>query len=76
MPLLKQHALSYDTAHYKYTLTQCPHVKNICVGLAFIWVLKLGVADEDGVHIAAGILVQLFVAGDHDDGDLHIAEDA
>ncbi len=60
----------------RYHTIQCPHIKNICVGFAFVRVLKLSVADEDGVHVAAGILVQLLVAGDHDDSDLHIAEDA
>lgn len=57
-------------------LTQCPHIENICIGLAFVRVLEFGVADEDGVHVAAGVLVELLVAGDHDDCYLHVAEDA
>ena len=52
------------------------HVQYVSVGLAFIWVLELGVAYEYGVHVAASILVELLVAGYHDHGNLDIAQDA
>ena len=52
------------------------HIKNICVCLALIWVLKLCVAYEYGVHVGTGILVELLVAGDHDDSYLNVAENA
>lgn len=68
--IAKQYALQITSS------TQWPHIENICIGLALVRVLELCVADEDGVHVAAGILVQLLVAGDHDDSDLHVAEDA
>ena len=68
--IAKQHVLQITSS------TQWPHIENICVGLALVRVLELCVADEDGVHVAAGVLVQLLVAGDHDNGDLHVAENA
>ena len=39
-------------------------------------VLEVGVANEYGVHVGTGILVQLVVAGDHNNSNLHIAQDA
>ncbi len=59
--------------HYS---NQWPHIENISIGLALVRVLEICVADEDGVHVAAGVLVQLLVAGNHDDRDFHITEDA
>ena len=59
--------------HYAY---HSPHLMDVGVGLALVWVLELGVADKDGVHVGAGVLVQLVVAGDHDHGDLYVTENA
>ena len=56
--------------------TLSTHIQNISIGLALVWVLKISVANEDGVHVRAGILVQLAVAGDHDHSNLHITQDA
>ena len=53
-----------------------PYLKDVSVGLALIGVLELGVADEDGVHVGAGVLVELAVARDHHHGNLHVTKDA
>ena len=58
------------------TCTCSSYIKNVSVSLALVWVLELCVADEDGVHVAASVLVELLVTGDHDDSYLHITEDA
>ena len=52
------------------------YLKDVSVGLALVGVLELGVADEDGVHVTAGVLVELAVARDHHHGNLHVTEDA
>ena len=52
------------------------YLEDVSVGLALVGVLELGVADEDGVHVGASVLVELAVARDHHDGNLHITEDA
>jgi len=48
------------------------HIQDVSVGLALVRVLEVGVAYEDGVHVGAGVLVELAVAGYHDNSDLHI----
>ena len=53
-----------------------PYIKNISIGLALVRILELSVSDEDGVHVGAGILVELAVAGDHDDCNLTVTQDA
>ena len=50
------------------------HVQYVGVCLALVGVLELCVSDEDGVHVGAGVLVELAVAGDHDDRYLTVAE--
>ena len=52
------------------------YLEDVGVCLAFVGVLELGVADEDGVHVGAGVLAQLAAAGDHDDRNLHVTENA
>ena len=51
------------------------HIQYVCVGLALVRVFELGVANEDGVHVGAGVLVQLAVVGDHDNGNLTVTQD-
>ena len=51
-------------------------LQDISIGFALIRVLELGIADEDGVHVATCILVEFALIGDHDDGYLHIAKNA
>ena len=49
-------------------------LQDISIGFAFIRVLELSVADEDGVHVAACVLVELTLIGDHYDGNLNITQ--
>ncbi len=64
------------TDHKNNNTTCAPYLQDVCVGLALVGILELGVPDEDGVHVGAGILVELVVAGDHDHSYLHVTEDA
>ena len=57
-------------------LSKLTHVQYISIGLALVRVFELSVADEDGVHVGAGILVQLLVVGDHDDCYLTVTKNA
>ena len=59
---------------YPTTHPVISHIEDISVGLALIRILELGVAYEYGVHVAAGVLVELLVGRDHDDSYLNIAE--
>ena len=43
------------------------HIQNICISFAFLRIFEIRVTDQDGVHVGAGILVQLAVASNHDD---------
>jgi len=62
--------------HYFTQSKWSVYLEDISIGLALVGVLELRVADEDGVHVGAGVLVELVVAGDHDHSNLHVAEDA
>lgn len=46
----------------------------VSISLALIRVLELCVADQYGVHIGAGILVQLVVVWYHDNSDFHVTQ--
>ena len=52
------------------------HVQDVSIGLVLVGILEVCVANEDGVHVGASVLVELVVASDHDHCNLHITEDA
>ena len=52
------------------------YIKDISISLALVGIFELGVSNENGVHVGAGVLVELSVAGDHDDCYLTVTEDA
>lgn len=56
--------------------TPWTHIQDVSIGLVLIRVLEVSVAYEDRVHVGAGILVQLVVAGDHDNSNLHVTQNA
>lgn len=48
---------------------------HIGIGFGFVWLLDLCVLHEDLVDVGAGILVQLLVVPNDNEGHIHVAED-
>ena len=52
------------------------NIQNVCISLVLVRILEVCVSDKDGVHVGACVLVEFVVAGDHDDSNLHVTQDA
>ena len=50
------------------------HLQNVLVRLTDNRVIILSVLEQHLVHVGAGVLVQLVVAGEDDEGDLAVAQ--
>ena len=53
---------------------QHSHLQNVFVGLADNGVIVFSVLEQDFVHVRAGILIQLVIAGEDDKGNLTVAQ--
>ena len=52
------------------------HLNDVFVGEGLVRLIVLGVLEQHLVHVGAGVLEQLVVGVEDDDGDLAVAEDA